>query len=198
MNDPRRSDGVPVFYARDTAAWRAWLEKNHATFKSIWLIIYRKESATPSVYYDEAVDEALCFGWIDSKPNKRDAESYYQFFSRRNPKSNWSRVNKAKVERLIREGRMAPAGLKMVDHAKSSGTWTALDEVENLVIPPDLEQAFAANPIARQHYDDFPRTVKRGILEWIFNARRPATRRKRIDETVRLAAENIRANQYRK
>lgn len=190
-------DGVAAFYASDQAAWRAWLEENHATAKSVWLIIYRKESTTPSIYYPEAVDEALCFGWVDSKPNKRDPESYYQFFAKRNPKSNWSRVNKEKIARLTEAGLMAPAGLEMVAVAKANGTWTALDDVEKGVIPPDLQTAFDANPTAWGHWENFPRSVKRGILEWILNAKRPETRQKRIRETVDKAAQNIRANQYR-
>ena len=149
------------------------------------------------MYYDEAVDEALCFGWVDSKPNKRDDESYYQFFSRCNPKSNWSRVNKNKVAKLIAENRMAPAGLKMVKTAQRSGTWTALDEVENLVIPPDLQKAFDENRAAFDHWNAFPPSARRGILEWIFNAKKLETRQKRIDETVSMAAQGLRANQYR-
>ncbi|MGB3850819.1 MAG: YdeI/OmpD-associated family protein [Tunicatimonas sp.] len=193
----RRADGVSTFHAQDGTAWRQWLEENHAQAASLWLIIYRKGSDTPSVYYDEAVDEALCFGWIDSKPNKRDYESYYQFFSRRNPKSNWSRVNKNKVEKLMAEHRMAPAGLEMVEVAQQSGTWTALDDVENLVIPPDLQAAFEENKNASNHWNNFPPSSQRGILEWIFNAKRPATRQQRIDETVTMAAQGLRANHYR-
>ena len=193
----QREDGVSTYHAPSRADWRAWLEQHHQQEKSVWLIIYRKESATPSVYYDEAVDEALCFGWVDSKPNKRDEESYFQFFSRRNPKSNWSRVNKQKVAALIEAGRMAEPGYKMVRLAQESGTWTALDEVENGVVPEDLQAALDQYEHAAQHFAEFPRSVKRGILEWIFNAKRNETRQKRIDETARLAKQNIRANQYR-
>lgn len=190
-------DGIKTFYAKDRAAWRQWLADNHASEKSVWLIIYKKDSGTPSVYYDEAVDEALCFGWIDSKANKGDNEHYFQFFAKRNPKSKWSRVNKDKVERLIAQGLMTNAGMKMIEFAKATGTWTALDEVENLILPDELQQAFNANEIAKAHWDNFPRSVKRGILEWISNAKRPETKQKRIEETVTLAAQNIRANQYR-
>lgn len=193
----KKKDGVATFHAEDGAAWRKWLEENHQREASVWLIIYRKSSDTPSVYYDEAVDEALCFGWIDSKPNKRDGESYYQFFSKRNPKSNWSRVNKAKVEQLLAQGRMAPAGSAMVAHAQASGTWTALDDVESLVIPPDLQQVLDTNQRAQHAWNGFPPSSKRGILEWIFNAKKPETRQKRIDETVSLAAQGLRANHYR-
>lgn len=170
-----REDGVKTFYAADRQAWRKWLEDNHDTEKSVWLITYHKKSDTPSVYYDDAVDEALCFGWVDSKPNKRDEESYFQYFSSRNPKSNWSRLNKEKVARLIKEGRMAESGLKMIEIAKENGTWTALEDVENLVMPDDLQEAFDANPKAYQNYEAFPPSSKRGILEWIFNAKRPET-----------------------
>jgi uncharacterized protein YdeI (YjbR/CyaY-like superfamily) len=186
--------GIGTFYARSRQEWRAWLEENHQSKKSVWLIVYKKESNVPSVYYPEAVDEALCFGWIDSKPNKRDDRSYYQFFAKRNPKSNWSKVNKAKVEKLIAQKLMTVAGLEMVEIAKQTGTWKALDEVENIKIPDDLQKAFYSNKTAFDHWDQFSRSSKRGILEWILNAKKPETRQRRIDETVRLASENIKAN----
>lgn len=192
-----REDGVPTFYAKDLLAWRQWLLDHHQTTPSVWLIMYRKNSGTPSIYYDEAVDEALCFGWIDSKPNKRDEESYYQYFSKRNPKSNWSRVNKEKIGRLESEGRIQAAGYAMIEEAKSRGTWTALDEVEQGIIPADLAAAFAQYPGAEANFQAFPWSARRGILEWIFNAKQAATRAKRIRETAEKAAQNIRANQYR-
>ncbi|MEM9920902.1 MAG: YdeI/OmpD-associated family protein [Bacteroidota bacterium] len=195
--DMEEKDGVKTFYAPSQAAWRQWLEDKAEQEKSVWLIIYKKSSKVPSVYYNEAVDEALCFGWVDSKPNKRDGESYFQYFSKRNPKSNWSRVNKEKVGRLIKENKMAPSGFSMIEIAKQNGTWTALDEVENLVIPADLQEAFDRNIQAFEYYEAFPRSVKRGILEWLFNAKRAATRQKRINDIVSKAAQNIRANQYR-
>ena len=193
-----RKDGIKTFHAPSRQAWRQWLEAHHLSEKAVWLIIYKKESSVPSVYYPEAVDEALCFGWIDSKPNKRDEESYYQFFSRRNPKSNWSKVNKAKVERLMAQGLIAPVGLKMIELAQQNGTWTALDDVEKLMVPDDLQQAFDHHPTAFAHWQKFPPSARRGILEWILNAKKTETRQKRIDETVRLAGENQRANQYRR
>jgi uncharacterized protein YdeI (YjbR/CyaY-like superfamily) len=191
-------NGIPAYYAKSRKDWRQWLEKNHQSSQSVWLIIYRKASKTPSVYYPEAVDEALCFGWIDSKPNKRDDQSYYQFFSKRNPKSKWSKVNKEKVEKLMAQGLMRPAGLEMVDIAKSNGNWNALDEVDNIQLPGDLQEALAANAHALKNWENFSRSSKRGILEWILQAKRPETRRKRIEETATLAAKNIKANQYRK
>lgn len=189
-------NGIPTFYANSTESWRNWLISNSLKEKGVWLIIYKKGSGQPSTTYPEAVDEALCFGWIDSKPNKRDSKSFYQYFSKRNPKSNWSRVNKLKIEKLLKENKMAPSGLEMVEIAKTSGTWNALDDVENLVIPEDLQKKFNNNKVAFEYYEKFPRSTKRGILEWIFNAKRPVTRQKRIKETVDLAEQNIRANQY--
>ena len=185
---------IEAIHAESRAEWRAWLEANHASQQSVWLIIYRKDGDTPSVYYPEAVDEALCFGWIDSVPNKRDEHSYYQFFSKRNPKSNWSRVNKEKVAGLIQHGLMHEAGMEMVAIAKQNGTWTALDGVENLELPEALQLLFDAQPQAYQHWQNFSRSSRRGILEWILNAKKPETRFKRIEQTVALAAKNIKAN----
>ncbi|HAA12126.1 MAG TPA: hypothetical protein DCE41_10675 [Cytophagales bacterium] len=183
--------------AESANAWRQWLDEHHAQQEGIWLIIYKKDSGTPSVTYDEAVDEALCVGWVDSLPNKRDEESYYQYFAPRKPKSNWSRVNKEKVARMLQAGKMSQGGLAAIEVAKANGAWTALDAVENLEVPTDLAVALTEVPNAQRHWDAFPRSVKRGILEWIMNAKRADTRQKRVDETARLAGENIRANQWR-
>ncbi len=191
-----REDGIKTFHATSRAAWRKWLAENGENEKNLWLIIYKKQSGTPSVSYDEAVDEALCFGWIDSKINKRDENSFFQFFAQRNPKSNWSRVNKAKVEKLINAGLMTPSGYKMIEIAQQNGTWNALDDVENLINPPDLQAALDANTTAKQYFEAFPRSVKRGILEWLLNAKQEVTRTKRITEIVTLAEKNERANQY--
>lgn len=185
---------VATFYAQDRTAWRKWLQSNHAKADKIFLIIYHKQSGVPSVYYNEAVDEAICFGWIDSKINKRDEQSYFQYFAKRNPKSNWSKVNREKVVQLTAAGLMAEAGLAAVAKAKMSGTWTALDAVEALQLPSELAALLKKDKTAGAYFEAFPRSVKRGILEWIANAKTPATTAKRIAETVRLAAMNIRAN----
>lgn len=189
--------GTLAIKASSRDEWRKWLFENHKTHSSVWLIIYRKETERQSVYYNEAVDEALCFGWIDSLPNKRDSKSYYQYFSKRNPKSNWSKVNKEKVARLIKENRMTKSGYEMLDIAKETGTWDALNDVENLVVPADMLLEFKNNSKAFQNWQNFPDSVKRGILEWIFNAKRSATRKKRIDKTISLAELNTRANQFK-
>jgi uncharacterized protein YdeI (YjbR/CyaY-like superfamily) len=187
---------VKQFYAKDRKTWRKWLEKNHTTEANVWLIIYHKKSKTPSVYYDEAVEEALCFGWIDSKPNKRDEESFILFFSQRKPKSNWSALNKQRVEKLLPLGLIAPAGMAMIELAKKTGTWDALNKSDALEYPKELMKAFAKNKTAKKNFDTFPPSTKKAILEWIQNAKTIDTKMKRIEETVSKANDNIRANQY--
>jgi uncharacterized protein YdeI (YjbR/CyaY-like superfamily) len=185
-------------HPKSRAEWRAWLEQNHAQPEGVWLISYKKATGRPRVEYDDAVEEALCFGWIDSKPNKLDEERSMLWFAPRKPGSGWSRPNKERVERMMAAGLMTPAGLEKVEAAKQDGSWQALDAIEALEIPPDLEAALAAYSSARQHFDAFPRSVKRGILEWISTAKKPETRAKRVEETARLAEQNIRANQWRR
>ena len=158
---------IPTFYAKSQAAWRKWLEKNHLKEKAVWLIIYKKAAQVPSVNYAEAVDEALCFGWIDSKANTKDDLSYYQYFAKRNPKSKWSKVNKDKVAKFIKEGKMAPEGLAMIELAKKTGTWEALNAVDALIIPDDMLKLFKKNKTAFTNWNSFSRSVQRGILEWI-------------------------------
>lgn len=176
--------------------WREWLQLNHQTTKGVWLVYFKKASGKPHLSYDEAVEEALCFGWIDSKPGKIDDEKSKQYYCPRNPKSNWSALNKTRVEHLRKAGLMTEAGEKMITIAIESGTWTALDDVENLVIPDDLQIALDNFEKANTNFLAFPKSVKRGILEWIKNAKTTETRQKRINETSTLANENIRANQY--
>ena len=190
-------DGIKAFYARDRKAWRKWLANKGNKEKSVWLIIYKKEATKKSVSYIDAVEESLCFGWIDSKANKRDEESYYQFFTKRNPASNWSKINKERVIKLIDQGFMNSKGMEMIEIAKGNGSWTALDKIENLELPVDLKAALKQHPQATKYFNGFPRSVIKGILEWIQNAKKEETREKRIRETVSLAEENIRANQYK-
>jgi uncharacterized protein YdeI (YjbR/CyaY-like superfamily) len=184
------------FYPPDRAVWRQWLTDNHADSPGVWLIFFKKDSGKSSVSYDEAVEEALCFGWIDSLPNKIDEQSYKQLYSPRKPKSNWSKLNKERVEKLTAAGLIQPAGLAKIEWAKQNGTWDALNEVEQLIVPADMQKALDDNPTALGHWENFSRSVRRGILEWILNAKREETRANRIEETVRLAAQNIKANQY--
>jgi uncharacterized protein YdeI (YjbR/CyaY-like superfamily) len=177
--------------------WRKWLEKKHQAEKSVWLIIFRKQTKTKSIYYDEAVEEALCFGWIDSKANKRDDESYYLYFAQRKPKSNWSKINRERAGRMIKQGLMTPAGQALIDLAKKTGTWRALADVQNTIIPADLQKLFDENKTAFKNFQAFPPSSKKIILEWILNAKTPGTRQRRILQTIELAAKNIRAHHPR-
>jgi len=163
----------------------------------VWLVTWKKDSGGPYLPYDDIVEEALAFGWVDSLPRKLDDRRSMLLVTPRKPASNWSRVNKERVERLTAAGLMAPAGQAVVDAAKASGTWTALDDVENLVEPDDLRAALDADPQARRQWDAFPRSARRGILEWLLNARTAPTRAKRLEEIARLASRGERANQWR-
>lgn len=184
-------------HPKSRAEWRKWLEENQARKEGIWLISYKKDTGKPRFDYDESVEEALCFGWVDSKPAKLDDERSMLWFAPRKPKTNWSKLNKDRVEKMIKAGLMSPAGLAKVEAAKKDGSWNALDGVEALEIPPDLAKALSKNKTAKEYFEAFPRSVKRGILEWILNVKRPETRTKRIEETVSLAEKNVRANQWR-
>ncbi len=177
-------------------AWRAWLSEHSGTEKNVWFVYYKKATGKPVVTYDESVEEALCFGWVDSLPRKLDDERSMLYFAQRNAGSNWSRLNKERVARMEAQGKMMPAGSALVARAKRDGSWTALDDVENLLVPDDLASALSRHPPARDHWNTFPASAQRGILEWILNAKRTATRQKRIGETARLAQQNKRANQW--
>jgi uncharacterized protein YdeI (YjbR/CyaY-like superfamily) len=189
--------GFEAVIAKSRNAWRQWLIKNHKKEKFVWLIIFHKGSSTKSVYYPEAVEEALCFGWIDSKPNKRDNESFYLSFAKRSVKSKWSKINRERVAELTKRNLIMPAGQEMIELAKTSGTWEALTVIDNETIPDDLQKKFDRNKKAFKNFQAFPPSSRKIILMWISEAKRSETRKKRIDETIRLAKENIRANHYR-
>ncbi len=177
------------------AEWRAWLEQNHDS-KGVWLVSWKKATGKPFIPYPEKVDEALCFGWIDSRPNRLDDERAMQLFTPRRPKSLWSRLNKQKVARLSAEGLMAPAGMRMVETAQANGSWTVYDEIEEVFVPPDLAEALAENETAQGSFERFPDRSKKAILWWIKTAKRPETRAGRIAETVSAAAQNRMANHF--
>ena len=181
-----------TLHASARAAWRAWLAGHHATSPGVWLIIQKKNSAEPGISYEEAVEEALCFGWIDSKTQTLDATRFKQIFTPRKPKSIWARSNKERVARLIEQGLMTPAGLAAIEVAKANGTWTAYDAIDELSVPEDFAASLAANPEAEQYWNGFSTSVKKGILYFISSAKRPETRAKRIARTVELAGQNIR------
>jgi uncharacterized protein YdeI (YjbR/CyaY-like superfamily) len=175
---------------------REWLSKHHTQKESVWIVTFKKpdERYLP---YEECVQEALCFGWIDSLPRKLDELRTMRLLSPRKPKSAWSKVNKDYVETLIADGLMTEAGLKVIAAAKASGHWTRLDEVESLAVPVDLDLALAKSKTAGENFHAFPASVRKAILDWINQARKVETRAARITETVEKAKLNIRANQWR-
>jgi uncharacterized protein YdeI (YjbR/CyaY-like superfamily) len=185
-------------HATTRAAWRAWLAANHERGSGVWLVSFKQKTGRPRVTYDEAVEEALCFGWVDSLPRKLDDERTMLYFAPRKARSGWSRPNKERVARAEAAGTMAAAGAAKVAAAKQDGSWTMLDAVAALEVPPDLAETFAGYPDAARRFDAFPPSARRGILEWIVQAKTPATRHKRVEETARLANEGVRANQWRK
>lgn len=178
-------------------AWREWLAANHESSTGVWFVSWRKPAGKDGPGYEEAVEEALCFGWIDSIARKLDDDRTMLWFSPRKPGGGWARPNKQRVERLTAAGLMTPAGERVIDAAQADGSWSRLDAVEDMIVPDDLAAAFDDRPPARQNWDGFPRSVRKSILGWIVQAKRDRTRAARIEETARLAQVNERANQWR-
>ena len=186
------SDAYEQVEVTSAAELRQWLEANHATSPGIWLVSYKKAAGDRYLSYEDLVCEALCWGWIDSKARSLDDLRSQLLLTPRKPASKWSRPNKIRIAQLEAAGRMAPPGRAVVEAAKASGTWTALDDVENLVEPAELTAALNATPEARRNWDAFPRSVRRATLEWLAAAKRPETRDRRVAEIVDLAAQNLR------
>jgi len=188
---------IEIFYPIDSRAWREWLMENHQTKQAVWIVFHKKSSEKKSITWSEAVDVALCFGWIDSKKISVDNETSHQYFSRRKPKSTWSKINKQKIIHLIENGLLHEAGHKSIEIAKENGFWTLLDEVEELIIPEDLEAEFATKPHAKEFYVSLSKSVKKAILQWIVLARQPQVRQKRIAEIVECAEQNLKPKHLR-
>ncbi|MDO6803651.1 YdeI/OmpD-associated family protein [Wenyingzhuangia sp. 1_MG-2023] len=177
--------------------WREWLELNHKNKESVWVIFYKKSSANVNLSWSESVDEALCFGWIDSTKKTIDNEKYRQYFSKRKAKSNWSKVNKEKVKTLIEQGLMREEGYKSIEIAKENGSWTILDEVEALVIPTDLHEEFLNYKGSMEFFNSLSNSAKKILLYWIVSAKRKETRQKRILEIAENASNNLKPKQFR-
>lgn len=180
---------IPVYYPANSSAWRKWLEKHHDKEDAVWVVFYNKASGKRSITWSEAVDVALCFGWIDSKKIKIDEDTAHQFFSRRKPLSTWSKINKEKVERLTQEGLMTEAGYRSVRVAQENGSWNVLDSVEELIVPKDLEKALKAHKGASVFFQSLSKTTRKMMLQWLVMARKPETREKRVAEIASAAAE---------
>jgi uncharacterized protein YdeI (YjbR/CyaY-like superfamily) len=193
-----KAASVSSYQPRTRAEWRKWLANNHASSEGIWLVILKKEAKLAGIRYSEAVEEALCFGWIDGGAKSVDAQRYKLYLSPRKPGSIWSALNKRRIRKLIKAGIMTPVGLAKIEAAKKDGSWTQLDTIDHLLMPPDLLEQLSMNPEARRNFEAFSASSRKMILFWIASAKRDATRRKRIAETVRLAAQNIKAAQGRR
>ena len=185
-----------IFYPTSLADWRKWLADNHLSKQSVWLVFYTKSSGKKTITWSESVDVALCFGWIDSKKIKMDDERSHQFFSKRKAKSTWSKINKLKVAQLIEKGLMTEAGYASIDVAKQNGSWTMLDDVEELIVPEDLKERLNTNSIAKTFFNNLSKSSKKAMLQWLVLAKRPETRQKRIAEIVGLAAQKLKPKQF--
>jgi len=178
--EPTRKPDLPILELESLEALQNWLAENYNTSAGVWLAINRKECKTPGIELTDAVDEGLCWGWIDSRPNKWRTDKYLLLFTPRKPTSGWSRVNKEKLMRLESLGRIQPPGWEKINLAKAIGTWEKLDVVEELTTPPDLLAALAQDSQALENYNAFSKSTKRGLLEWLNNAKTAETRNKRI------------------
>jgi uncharacterized protein YdeI (YjbR/CyaY-like superfamily) len=183
---------APEVFAEDRATWRAWLEANHAGSPGAWLVTWRSRSGKQGLPYEDAVEEALCFGWVDGTAGTVDDDRGKLYFAPRKPNSGWAATNKARVERLIAAGHMAPAGLAAIERAKANGSWELLDSVERLEVPPDLAAALGALPSAAANFAAFPPSVRKGALASLVVARRPETRADRVRRIAEAAARNER------
>jgi len=188
---PKR-EPPPLLEVANRAALRAWLQANHATSSGVQLVVGRKGGHTTELTYNDAIEEALCFGWIDSTGHRLDAERFTLTFSPRKRGGSWARSNKERVERLIAEGLMTPAGLAVIEQAKADGSWKSIDDVEDLVMPQDLAAALAHEPKAQAFWDALPPGQHKLAFRWITMAKRAETRASRVAETVRAAREQRR------
>jgi uncharacterized protein YdeI (YjbR/CyaY-like superfamily) len=180
---------IKSYYAANRDKWRAWLKRNHCSKEAVWLVCYKKKSGVPTISWSEAVDEALCFGWIDSKRIAVDDDKFIQFFTKRKPNGTWSKVNKEKINQLIASGLMTKAGYESIEKAKQNGSWITLDKVEELKIPVDLAAAFKTKPGSKKFFLGLSKSVKKASLQWLVLAKRPETRQKRIIKIAAFAAQ---------
>lgn len=192
-----KASSTPSYQPKTRAEWRKWLATHYASSTGIQLVIIRKNAQVAGITYSDAVEEALCFGWIDGVTNSVDEQRYKLYMSPRKPKSVWSKLNKQRIRKLIKEGLMTPVGLAKIEAARKDGSWSQYDAIDNLEMPEDLLEQLSANEEAKRNFEAFSTSSKKIILFWIASAKREETRRKRIEETVRLAAQNIKAAHYR-
>lgn len=191
---PSVFDGFEEVHPLTRKEWRTWLSKNHDRLPGVWFVYYKKHTDKPRVSNDEAVEEALCFGWIDSLQRRVDEDRTKLAFTPRKAKSVWSKPNKERVERLIAAGQMTDAGLAKIERAKADRSWNALDDSDELKMPGDLAAALKKSKTARENFEAFTGSVRKRILYWLGTAKREETRRARVGKIVAMAALNKRAN----
>ena len=184
-------------YVTDRKQWRAWLKTHHASEREVWLIYYKKHTGKPRIPYDNAVEEALCYGWIDSTVKRLDDERYMQKFTPRNPRSVWSKLNKERALKMIKAKRMTRAGLERIEDARKSGAWDRADQPAEALpayhtdrVPPELKRALAANKAAARNFDSLAPSYRKQYIGWLLSAKREETRKKRIEVIVKRAAQN--------
>jgi uncharacterized protein YdeI (YjbR/CyaY-like superfamily) len=180
-------DEAPSLQPETRAEWRAWLGANHGTSSGVWLVSWKRHTGRATVGYKEAVEEALCFGWIDGLVGRVDADRSRQWFAPRKPKGTWARSNKERVARLEAAGLMTEAGRRAVELARANGSWQSLDAIDALILPDDLAAALAAKSGAREHFDASSVSVRRSALAWVYQAKRPATRAARVEQITAIA-----------
>lgn len=193
-----RIRNLPEFQPRSRGQWRAWLQKHHASSTGVWCVYAKKYTGIPTLTYDESVEEALCFGWIDSLRHPVDDTRWRMVFTPRNPKSAWSALNRGRVARLTRAGLMKEPGLAMVRLAKKTGTWGALKAAEDRTLPPDFQAALDAAPAARKHWPNYTASQQKMLLYSLGNAKRPETRARRIARIIAIVSKNLSFAELRK
>jgi uncharacterized protein YdeI (YjbR/CyaY-like superfamily) len=186
--------GRPLIHPESIAEWRDWLSRHHADTDGVWLAGWTRSSGKASLEYGQVVEEALCFGWIDGLVNKLDDGRLAQLLTPRRRGSGWSQSNKERIERLLADGRMTEAGMRVIDAAKADGSWSLLDASEALIEPEELKVALNANPEARRQWDAFPKSPRKALIFWVTSAKRPETRQRRVTTIVDEAARGRRAN----
>lgn len=183
----------PELYFPKSDEWYDWLLNNHESSNGVFLIFYKLETNIPTMRWEDAVKVALCFGWIDSTVKSLGNGKRRQYFCQRKSKSVWSALNKKYIVQLTQDEIMHTSGLLKIEAAKKDGSWTTLDNVENLVIPNDLQAQFNTNKMAFINYQNFSPSYKKGYLYWLNQAKREATRQKRIDEIIELCKANVKS-----
>lgn len=190
------SHEADMFCPADQEDWRKWLEQYHDKKESVWVVLYKKDASVTNLSWSEAVDEALCFGWIDSTKRTVDEEKYKQYFARRKPNSIWSKINKDKIKTLTKSGKMTEAGMASVKIAKKNGSWTRFDAVENLEIPIELNRAFRKVRGSKPYFNSLSKSMRKQLLYWIISAKRPETKEKRIQDVVTAAGKKTTPKQF--